>query len=97
MTIQLFISLLVSFSIISSLLTEAIKKATNDKLSDTLTNLIVSFCVGITGMIVYYTNQNIPLDAMNIAYSIFMSVAIWCGSTLGYQKVQEILRQLEVK
>ena len=94
MTIQLFVSLFVSFSIIASLLTEAIKKATNDKLSDNLTNLVVSFCVGMTGMIVYYTNAQIPIDAINIAYAIFASVAVWVGSTIGYDKVKQALEQL---
>ena len=94
MSVQLFVTLFVSFGIVASLITQAIKKATNDQWSDTLTNLIVSIVVGIVGMGVYYANVGMPINALNIVYAIFMAVAVWCGSTLGYSKVKEILEQL---
>ena len=94
MSVQLFMSLFVIFSIISSTLTEAVKKATYDKLSDNITNLVVSILVGVTGMIIYYQNANIPITTLNVIYAILMSIAVWVGSTIGYDKVKQALTQL---
>ena len=93
MTFVLFIALMTALAALSSGLTEAIKAAFGDKHPDsTLLNGIVSSVVGLGGTAAAYVILKIPFtDAVNIILMIIMPVAIWLSSTLGYDKVMQII------
>lgn len=100
MTLNLFIILLVALCAISTLLTEAIKQFLINKGENPSANLIAlidAVVVGAGGTIVAYIFMNISFTLSNIFAIICMTIAIWIGSMIGYDKVIQLLEQLKTK
>lgn len=94
MTIQLFMFLFTIGSLISSLFTEAIKKAFKNVSSNVIA-LINACVIGILGTICAYIFMGIEFNLSNAICIALMSVCIWIGSTVGYDKVMQTLAQLK--
>lgn len=97
MTFMLFITLFTIGSLVASLLTEALKKAFDEAricYSSNLIALIMAIVVGVAGMMAAYVILNVPFDAVGIICIAFMALAIWVGSMIGYDKVKQLLEQL---
>lgn len=92
MTITLFLSLFTLGSMVSSLLTEAVKKATD--ISSNLIALINAFVVGLAGTSAAYALMGVPFNLQNIICIILMTVCIWIGSMIGYDKVIQTISQI---
>ena len=92
MTITLFLSLFTLGSMVSSLLTEAVKKATD--ISSNIIALINAFVVGLAGTSAAYALMGVPFNLQNIICIILMTVCIWIGSMIGYDKVIQTISQI---
>lgn len=92
MTITLFLSLFTLGSMVSSLLTETVKKATD--ISSNLIALINAFVVGLAGTSAAYALMGVPFNLQNIICIILMTVCIWIGSMIGYDKVIQTISQI---
>ena len=92
MTITLFLSLFTLGSMVSSLLTEAVKKATD--ISSNLIALINAIVVGLAGTCAAYVLMGEPFNLQNIICIILMTVCIWIGSMIGYDKVIQTISQI---
>lgn len=92
MTITLFLSLFTLGSMVSSLLTEAVKKATD--ISSNLIALINAFVVGLAGTSAAYALMGVPFNLQNTICIILMTVCIWIGSMIGYDKVIQTISQI---
>jgi len=93
MTLTLFITLLTILALVSSLITEAIKKVYKAT-KPTLVDAIISAVAGWGGGIVAYILMGIPFSAANVVCVILLAPAIWLCSTLGYDKVVEVITQI---
>lgn len=93
MTIELFIFLFTIGALMSSLLTEAIKKAIPD-ISANILALCSAIFVGAIGMAFFYITHGIVFSISNFIYIILMSVCIWIGSMIGYDKVIQTIAQI---
>jgi uncharacterized membrane protein YeiH len=96
MTITLFLTLVTILSIISSAITEAIKKVFGDQ-QPTLVDLVLSVVTGIGGGFAAYILMGINFTPTTIICLILLPLAIWLCSTLGYDKVKEIIEQIGMK
>lgn len=92
MTITLFLTLFTLGSAVSSLLTEALKKSLT--LSCNLIALIDALVVGIAGTSAAYVLMNVEFTLQNIICIALMTVCIWIGSMLGYDKVMQTISQI---
>lgn len=98
MTIELFMILLIAGALISALITEAIKKAFYNKGKEAAPNLIAlinAIVVGAIGTTVAYMLLAIPFTRNNIICLILMTVCIWLGSMLGFDKVTQLIEQIK--
>lgn len=93
MTINLFIVLVTILSLVSSLLTEAVK-ATIGTTKPTLVVAIISAIVGWAGGIAAYILMGIAFTPVSIVALVLLAPVIWIGSTCGYDKVIEIIKQI---
>lgn len=97
MSITLFITMLTIGSAICTLITEAVKKAfqnAHKEVSPNLVALINAVFIGALGTAVCYIILGIPFTINNIICLILMSVAVWVGSMIGFDKVKQLLEQL---
>ena len=97
MTISLFMALIVVLALVVSLLTEAVKKSfegTKVTYSSNVIVLIVSILVGIGGTAMAYISLDIAFTPPNIVCMVLMAVAVWVGSMLGYDKVLQMVEQI---
>ncbi len=94
MTITLFLSLFTIGSMVSSLLTEAIKKAVSLSVSTNIIALIDAIVVGAAGACAAYVLLGIPFNLQNDICIILMTICIWVGSMIGYDKVIQTISQL---
>lgn len=94
MTIELFIYLFTIGSTISSLVTQATKKTVPDVPSN-IVALINAILVGLLGTIITFVFCGIPFDAKNLISAVLMGVCIFIGSTVGYDKVLQTIRQIK--
>ena len=92
MSVTLFLSLFTIGSMISSLLTEAIKKAVD--VSSNIIALVDAIVVGVAGTTAAYILIGVPFDAQNIICIALMTVCIWVGSMIGYDKVIQTISQI---
>ena len=95
MTITLFITFMTAAAAVSGLLTEAIKKAYQNagrKYSANVIALINAAVIGGLGMAAVYMLLGIPWTVNNI---IIMIVAVWIGSMIGYDKIIQLLKQIQ--
>lgn len=94
MTIELFIYMFTIGSAISSLVTQATKKAVPN-ISSNIVALINAIFVGLIGSVIAFNFLNIPLTANNMIVAGLMGVCIFIGSTIGYDKVMQTIRQIK--
>lgn len=97
MNVTMFLSLIVFFSGVCTLLTEAVKtffKNAERGYSANLIALINAVIVGIGGTSAAYVILSIPFNATNIIAIVVMTIAIWIGSMVGYDKVIQFIKQL---
>lgn len=98
MTVELFLTLTTILSVVTSLITEAFKKMF-DKLDEAYSaNVIAAVCavaVGLIGTSVSYIFLGISFTCVNIICAFLMSVVIWVGAMLGYDKVTQLLEQIK--
>ena len=93
MTIQLFMFLFTIGSLVSSLMTEAIKKSF-EQVSTNVIALADSILIGLIGTVFAYILIGIPFTLANVVCIILMTVCIWIGSMIGYDKVKQTLEQI---
>lgn len=93
MTLSLFVVLLTILSLISSLTTEACKKVFNAT-KPTLVDGIISIVAGAGGGILSYVLLGISFSPANVICLVLLPLGIWLSSTLGYDKVKEIIEQI---
>lgn len=94
MTIELFMYLFTIGSAFSSLFTQTCKK-TFTGVSSNILALVSAVIVGVFGSVFSYLYLNIDFSAQNIMCIVMMTVCIWIGSMLGYDKVIQTLKQLK--
>lgn len=95
MTIQLFLAMFTIGAAISTILTEALKKAVSQKFSSNLLALIVSLVVGLGGTSSYYYLMDIPFSGKNIVCMLLMTVSMWIGAMVGYDKIKQVIGQIK--
>ena len=98
MTITLFISVLTLGAGVTALLTEAINKAYENagkEYSSNIIALIDAIVVGGGGVAVTYMLMDIPWTVNNIICLVLMTIAVWIGSMIGFDKVIQLIKQLE--
>lgn len=93
MTIQLFIFLFTIGSAVSSIFTEALKKALKD-ISSNIIALINACVVGILGTFSAYILMGIEFTLPNVICIALMTLCIWVGSMVSYDKVMQTLAQI---
>lgn len=99
MDITIFLFLLSAFSVLSSLVTEGIKNITTDKvnLSYNIVALASALIIGGCGSAIYYQLNAIPITINNIIYMILMGFASGLVSMVGFDKVQQAIKQITGK
>ena len=98
MTITLFISMFTFGSLICALVTEAVKKAFENAHKEASANvlaLVDAIVVGGLGTCVAYVLMGIPWTVNNIICVCLMVVCVWVGAMIGFDKVKQMLAQLE--
>ena len=98
MTLTLFMTLLTIFAVIVSLITEAVKKMFKNLEVDYSANilvLIISVFVGIGGTTVAYMYLGIAFNTLNILCIALMTISIWVGAMVGYDKVLQMIEQIK--
>ena len=93
MTLTLFMVLVTILSLINSLFTQAIKKTFNNT-KPTLVAAILSVVIGWVGGSMAYILMGIAFVPTSIICLILLAPTIWLISTLGYDKVIEVLKQI---
>lgn len=94
MTIELFIFLFTIGSAASSLITQALKQAL-DKLPSNIMAFIDAVLVGLLGTMAAYVILNIEFNLKNIVCMLLMTVCIWVGSMVSYDKVMQTISQIK--
>lgn len=98
MTVTLFITFLTAAAAVNSLLTEAVKKAYENagrKYSANVIALINAAVIGGLGMAAVYMLMGISWTVNNIICLVIMAVAVWIGSMIGYDKIIQLLKQIQ--
>lgn len=99
MSVTLFISLLTIFSIITGLCTEAFKKIFDEMKMSYASNIIafiIATVVGAGGMAIYYIINSISFDLTNIVTMVLMGITTAISATVGYDKVIQTIKQIEI-
>lgn len=97
MTITLFVTMLTIGSAICSLVTEAIKKAFENagkKASPNFIALVDAILVGGVGTAICYIILGIPFTLVNIICIVLMIAVVWVGAMIGFDKVKQLIEQL---
>ena len=99
MTVTLFVLLIAVFAMAVSLITEAVKNLLSDfklKYSSNMLVLIVALFVGILGTVVAYALLGIPFTTNNIICIGLITLAVWVGAMVGYDKVIQMIEQIKL-
>ena len=84
----------------AAILTEAVKKFyanAGKECSPNIVALVDAVVIGAGGTAVVYMLMNIPWTINNIICLGLMTVCVWIGSMIGYDKVVQLLKQIESK
>ena len=92
MTVTLFLSFLTLGSAVSSLMTEALKKSLT--ISTNVIALINAIVVGAGGTSAAYVLLDVSFSSQNVICIILMTICIWIGSMIGYDKVIQTISQI---
>lgn len=91
------LALVTAFSIVTSVVTQFVKVVLDTfraKYASNVVVLIVAAVVGTGGTMLYYVNHQIPLNALTSVYLAIMCLINCMGAMLGYDKVKQMLEQL---
>ena len=100
MSITLFITMFTVGAAAAALLTEAVKKFyanAGKECSPNIVALVDALVIGAGGTAVVYMLMNIPWTINNIICLGLMTVCVWIGSMIGYDKIVQLLKQIESK
>ena len=100
MSITLFITMFTVGAAAAALLTEAVKKFYANACKECSPNIIAlvdAVVIGAGGTAVVYMLMDIPWTVNNIICLGLMAVCVWIGSMIGYDKVVQLLKQIETK
>lgn len=100
MSITLFITMFTVGAAASALLTEAVKKSyanAGKECSPNVIALVDAVVIGAGGTAVVYMLMDIPWTVNNIICLMLMAGCVWIGSMIGYDKVVQLLKQIEAK
>ena len=100
MSITLFITMFTVGAAAAALLTEAVKKFyanAGKECSSNVVALVSAVVIGAGGTAVVYMLMDIPWTVNNIICLILMAGCVWIGAMIGYDKVVQLLKQIEVK
>ena len=98
--VNFYIIMLTICSIASSLLTEAIKvtcKNAGKQWSSNLIALIDAVLVGGGVPVIVYIYNDVPFSAKNILTIVCLVILTWIGSTIGFDKVKQMILQIKGK
>lgn len=99
MSSGLIVTALTIISVLTSLTVEAIKKILNDKHIDYSSNLlamIVSVVLTVAISVGYILYLGVPITIQNIIVIIALVFLSFLSSTVGYDKVIQLLKQIGV-
>jgi len=98
MTLTVLIFLFCILEVLTPLMVQGVK-ATLDGLhrtyNATLIALIVSVISAIAMSLFYMTSKGLTVSILNILYILALIIVNWLGSTLGYDKVKEMLTNIK--
>ena len=94
MTPMLFITLFAILTIVSGLITQAFKKATQNTLATNILALIDAIITGVGGSVTAYIFMEIPFTPQNILCIGLLTIAVWLGSMLGFDKIKQSIDQI---
>ena len=100
MSITLFITMFTVGAAAAALLTEAVKKFyanVGKECSPNVVALVDAVVIGAGGTAAIYMLMDIPWTVNNIICLILMAGCVWIGSMIGYDKVIQLLKQIEEK
>ena len=100
MSTTLFITMFTVGAAAAALLTEAVKKFyanVGKECAPNVVALVNAVVIGAGGTAVVYMLMDIPWTVNNIICLILMAGCVWIGSMIGYDKVVQLLKQIEVK
>lgn len=100
MSVTLFITLLMAFSLITSICTEGCKKLFDSvgiKYSSNVIVFIIACIVGVLGTGIYYVIFSIEFNIVNIICMFLMGISSTVGAMIGYDKVVQTIKQLNIK
>lgn len=98
MSIDLFVIIFTVLAILTPLFVEAVNMLLKDlkaKIGMNLIVLAVSVILSLIAMIFIYLQRGIPFNAVNCFYILFMVLANWLGSMVGYDKVKQAFEQIK--
>ncbi len=98
MTVSLFATILTIGSMVNALLTEAIKKMyanAGKQYSANIVALADAIIIGGLGTAAVYMLMSIPWTVNNIICLVIMVVAVWIASMVGYDKIIQLVKQIE--
>ena len=98
MTVSLFATILTIGAGVNALLTEAVKKAYKNagrEYSANTVALIAAVVVGGVGTAAVYMLMGLPWSVNNIICLAIIIVAVWIASMIGYDKVLQLVKQIE--
>ena len=94
MDITAFLIIFSVLEVCTPLLTEAVKKflkSISVAYIGNVATLIVAVFLSVFAMTFYSLYAKIELTPLYAFYCVFMALANWCGSMVGYDKVKQII------
>ncbi|MBD5631706.1 MAG: hypothetical protein HDP34_00550 [Clostridia bacterium] len=97
-SLEVMLALVTVFSIVTSLATQFVKMFLDTlkvSYASNIVVMVVAAVVGAGGTLLYYVNYQIPLNALTSVYLAIMCIMNCMGAMIGYDKVKQMLEQLE--
>jgi uncharacterized protein (DUF697 family) len=94
MTPTLFILLFAILTIVSGLITQALKKAYSNSIATNVLALIDALFTGVGGTVTAYILMGIPFTPINCLCIGLLTIAVWLGSMIGFDKVKQSIDQI---
>lgn len=94
MTPVLFITLFAILTVVSGLITQALKQAFSNTMATNILALIDAAFTGIGGTVTAYILLSIPFTGINILCIGLLTISVWLGSMLGFDKVKQSIDQI---
>ena len=91
------LALVTAFSIVTSVATQFVKMVLDTmkvRYASNIVVMVVASIIGAGGVLLYYENYPIPLNALTSVYLAIMCIINCMGAMLGYDKVKQMLEQL---